>query len=218
MIQNTADYLVLNLIHQNILKKWLQSVRLDFILQVNILLDEDKLIIKNPVFQKPSMTVVEAITDVYLAVLDKSEYQSIYYTLKRKLSSKYPFYLNDFWAFADFQPAAITLDMIEYFLKTPMFKNCKKESLLKLVSLFKEKTLIRKEVLYYEGSEIDNVYLVFQGEFEVTKRVNIKPDSHLTQEIKQIKDSKIMGKINKSTFDGYKITNNCLDFTQDTKI
>ena len=90
---------------------------------------ENEYFMKKEVHRSNWTTVIEAETDLYMATLDKKEYQGIYYTLKRQLNTKMNFYLNDIWTLTDFQPAAMHLDMIDYFLTTPIFSNWKKENI-----------------------------------------------------------------------------------------
>ena len=84
--------------------------------------------------------------------------------------------------------------------------------------MFNQQTLIRKETLYKEGTKINYIYLVFQGEFEVTKKAWIKSDSYLLQELNDIKNSKVMGKIHKSKLKFWILVLTLLDFAQDSKV
>ena len=64
--------------------------------------------------------------------------------------------------------------LIEYFKSIPFLSNNSKTYLTKVQYSFEQRNYIRNQQVYFEGEPSDYVYLVKDGEFEVTKRITYK--------------------------------------------
>jgi CRP-like cAMP-binding protein len=100
---------------------------------------------------KPRAASIECATDVHLAVLDKDDYTRILakvheIALKRKA---------------------------EFLHKLPMFGGWTMGSMQKLIYYFKERVLLRKQILHKEGDTVDTIYFVREGEMQLVQDVRL---------------------------------------------
>lgn len=59
---------------------------------------------------------------------------------------------------------------VDFFKNMPHFKNWTKSALTKLTYFFKKKDYLRNQIVFREGDYCNYVYIVFNGEFEITRR------------------------------------------------
>lgn len=64
--------------------------------------------------------------------------------------------------------------LIEYFKSIPFLSNNSKTYLTKVQYSFEQRNYIRNQQVYFEGDPSDYVFLVKNGEFEITKRITYK--------------------------------------------
>ncbi|CAG9331801.1 CNBD2_16 [Blepharisma stoltei] len=64
-------------------------------------------------------------------------------------------------------------EMIGFFQTMPMFKNWGKKAIGRLTYFFKDKSLVRNDILYKQGDESEYVYIVKQGTLELIKEISL---------------------------------------------
>ena len=94
------------------------------------------------------------VTDCKMATLNKVQYQSL----------------------VDEHFKNQKLAKIAFLKKLPMFAHWYKKPLDKLIESIMEQNYIRNQNVYLEDEKAQNVYLITQGEFLLTKRVPVKEE------------------------------------------
>lgn len=96
---------------------------------------------------KPRMASIRALEDTHCAVLSKQDFNIVLGQIeKKKLNEK-----------------------IQFLRSLPFFSALTKTSVSKLTYQFKDMSLIKNQYLYREGEPAEYVYIVKNGQFEVTK-------------------------------------------------
>lgn len=113
---------------------------------------------------RPRAATITCIEDCHFAVMSKNDYEKVLQKIELKKMQK----------------------IIDFLHQLPFFKVWTKTSLSKLHYSFEERQFIRNQVVYREGDESSMVYIIKQGEFEVTKKF-VKP------EVKEIDIQKFLG-------------------------
>lgn len=99
---------------------------------------------------KPRAATVKTITPTHVMVLSKSDYEKVLLRFEEANLNKF----------------------IDFLKSIPYFKNWTKNGLSRLTYYMPRKSYIRNQVVFKEGEESSHVYVIFQGEFEVTKRMH----------------------------------------------
>lgn len=69
--------------------------------------------------------------------------------------------------------------LVDFLKSVPTFKHWSKSALLKLTYFFKKKSFIRNQVVYKEGDNSKFLYVIKEGEFEISKKMRPEKDSDL---------------------------------------
>jgi len=69
--------------------------------------------------------------------------------------------------------------LVDFLKSVPSFKHWSKSALLKLQYFCKKQTFIRNQYVYKEGDDPDFVYIIHQGEFEISKKMRPEKDSDI---------------------------------------
>ncbi|CAG9334175.1 unnamed protein product [Blepharisma stoltei] len=104
--------------------------------------------------KKPRAASIQCKEPSHFAVLDKPNYQRI---LSKLMNDK-------------------KQDIVNYLQNLPIFQKWTKGSLTKLSFFFEEKYFYRKHIMYKEGDEAKEVYLIKEGEFQFIKKIPIDHD------------------------------------------
>jgi len=93
-------------------------------------------------------------TVCHFAVLDKASYKSIISNILKEKQKQ-----------------------LVYFLKSlSVFKNWNKLGLIKILYNFEEKKFIRNSLVFREGTRVDSVYIVKEGEFCLKKKIRVEDE------------------------------------------
>lgn len=106
--------------------------------------------------KKPRAASILTKSPCHFAVLDKHNYQRILASLMKKKR----------------------LELVEFLQCQELFHSMTKGSLIKLSYCFEEKKLKKDQILYKEGSSIDSLFLIREGEVIISKKVTYKVMDH----------------------------------------
>ena len=106
---------------------------------------------------------IKCVEDTHFAVIDKSDFKRILFKL---LQDK-------------------RMELVNFLSGLPLFKSWTKGSITKLTYFFKEKQYVRNQIIYREGETADEVFVVKEGEFKFSKKIQIQPQSELKNKNKK---------------------------------
>eukprot|EP00347_Sterkiella_histriomuscorum_P023290 403335214 len=112
---------------------------------------------------KPRAATIRCVEDCHFAVMSQSDYMKILNKIEQKNMSR----------------------IVEFMHELPFFKVWTRTSLGKLQYSFEQKQLQRNQVLYREGQDAEMIYIIQNGEFEVTKRFK-------KEQVKEVDISKLL--------------------------
>jgi len=101
----------------------------------------------------PRAATIKCIGNCHLAVMSKADYNKVLAKIEARKLRK----------------------LIDFFKSIPFLSNNSKTYLTKLHYSFEQRNVIRNQEIYREGDPSDMVYLVREGEFEVSKRIKYVP-------------------------------------------
>ena len=99
----------------------------------------------------PRAATIKCMGSCHLAVMSKSSYTKVLAKIDARQSKK----------------------LIDFFKSIPFLAKHSTMQLNKLNYVFEQKSFIRNQVIYNEGDACNYVYLVQDGEFEVTKKIKV---------------------------------------------
>ena len=102
---------------------------------------------------KPRAATIFCKEDCHFAVLDKQQYQEILGEAEKHRLEKH----------------------MEFLGSTPLFQSWPSHSLKPLVYLFKQQKYTHGSIIYNEGEQSTNIFLLREGEVKLTKKIVIKP-------------------------------------------
>ncbi|CAG9321785.1 unnamed protein product [Blepharisma stoltei] len=114
--------------------------------------------------KKPRAASIQCKEASHFAVLDKINYQRI---LSKLMNEK-------------------KQEIVNYLKTLPIFHRWTRGSLTKLSFFFEEKSFYRKHVIYKEGEEANEVYLIREGEFQFIKKIPIDQDHSNEKKFRRI--------------------------------
>lgn len=102
---------------------------------------------------KPRAATIIAQVPTHVATLHRKDYEKIILPIEeRKLNEK-----------------------INFLQSFPFLGHLSKQTLSKMTFSLEQKEFKRGNTVYKEGDKSDGIYLVYRGEFEVCKRLELKP-------------------------------------------
>mmetsp|Transcript_12648 Transcript_12648/g.12465 ORF Transcript_12648/g.12465 Transcript_12648/m.12465 type:complete len:125 (-) Transcript_12648:810-1184(-) len=101
---------------------------------------------------KPRAATIRCTQDTHFAVLSRQDYGKVLLKIDEAAINK----------------------IVDFLRGTPHFKNWTKIALSKLSYFFKKQTFLRNQIVFKEGDLCKNVYIIFNGEFEIMKKM--KPE------------------------------------------
>eukprot|EP00347_Sterkiella_histriomuscorum_P012371 403368842 len=110
---------------------------------------------------KPRAATIKCMTDAHFLVLQKKDYEQILGRFEEANMNKF----------------------VEFLKQMPHFNHWFKNALSKLTYYFTRQKFIRNQTIYKEGDICRFIYIVLDGEFEITKKMrpHIQDDSNLTK-------------------------------------
>jgi hypothetical protein len=94
---------------------------------------------------------IQCLTDCHLAAISKESYQRVVQKIDQRKMRK----------------------LIDFFKNIPFLSKNSQTYLIKLHYNFEQRNFIRNQVLYAEGDVVNYIYLIKEGEFEVTRKIRM---------------------------------------------
>lgn len=101
---------------------------------------------------KPRAASIRTLDSCHFAVLDRSNYQRILASIMKQKK----------------------MELVDFLQNQSIFKGFTKGSLAKLSYCFEEKSYSKNCILYKEGTRVDFLYLIKQGDVKLTKKISFK--------------------------------------------
>lgn len=101
---------------------------------------------------QPRLASIQCVTGTHLAVLTKENYLAILGKIECKKLD----------------------DLVKFLRKFQVFRNWSRSPIIKVSYFLKEKSYMRKSVVFHEGDIIENLYFVKSGELEIIKNLKTK--------------------------------------------
>ena len=98
---------------------------------------------------KPRAATIKCLTNTHLLVISKDDYQKVLMRFEEANLSKF----------------------VDFLKNMPHFATWSKNSLSRLTYYMPKKVFYRNQIVYKEGEKCTHVYVVLEGEFEITKKM-----------------------------------------------
>jgi len=92
---------------------------------------------------------IQCLQECHLAVISKDSYQKVVQKIDQRKMRK----------------------LIDFFKNIPFLSKNSQTYLIKMHYNFEQRNCIRNQVLYTEGDQVQFIYLIKEGEFEVTRKI-----------------------------------------------